>query len=289
MTRRPRLVATDLDGTLLGADGRVSDRTRAVLVALEEEHDVPVVFVTGRPVRWMDDLWVDVGGHGLAICSNGGIVFDVAAREVRDAFPITPATLLDVAERVRAALPGTMFALETLTGFAHEPVWTPRPGGGRPHRGPAPVVATLAELVADDAPACVKLLARHDEADPETYWRALDDVVGDLATVTWSSTGALVEISARGVTKATTLATLCAELGVEAEDVVAFGDMPNDVPMLSWVGRSWAMADAHPDVVAAADAVAGRHDEDGVAATLAALFGLAGWAGAADPSPGGPR
>ncbi|WP_447643966.1 HAD family hydrolase [Nocardioides zeae] len=141
MTRRPRLVATDLDGTLLGADGRVSDRTRSVLVALEEEHDVPVVFVTGRPVRWMDDLWVDVGGHGLAICSNGGIVFDVAAREVREAFPITPATLLDVAERVRAALPGTMFALETLTGFAHEPAWTPRPGGGRPHRGPEPVVA----------------------------------------------------------------------------------------------------------------------------------------------------
>ncbi|GAB3077315.1 HAD-IIB family hydrolase [Nocardioides zeae] len=289
MTSRPRLVATDLDGTLLGADGRVSDRTRAVLVALEEEHDVPVVFVTGRPVRWMDELWTDVGGHGLAICSNGGIIFDVANREVRDAFPLTPPVLLDVAARVRSAVPGSMFALETLTGFAHEPDWLPRPGGGRPHRGPEPVVAPLDALVADDAPACVKLLARHDEADPEDYWRTLDTVVGDLATVTWSSTGALVEISARGVTKATTLATLCAELGVDAADVVAFGDMPNDVPMLSWVGRSWAMADAHPDVVAAADAVAGRHDEDGVAATLAALFGLAGWAGAADQSPGGPR
>ncbi|UUZ60984.1 HAD family hydrolase [Nocardioides sp. B-3] len=79
---KPRLVATDLDGTLLHSDGTVTERTRVVLTALDAL-GVPVVFTTGRPIRWMESLWADVGGHGLAICSNGGIVYDVAQREVR--------------------------------------------------------------------------------------------------------------------------------------------------------------------------------------------------------------
>ncbi len=79
----PRLVATDLDGTLLHSDGTVTARTRAVLDELDGL-GVPVVFTTGRPIRWMEELWADVGGHGLAICSNGGIVYDVAERRVRD-------------------------------------------------------------------------------------------------------------------------------------------------------------------------------------------------------------
>ncbi|MGZ6753442.1 MAG: HAD family hydrolase, partial [Nocardioides sp.] len=79
---------------------------------------------------------------------------------------------------------------------------------------------------------------------------------------------------AAGVTKASTLALLCADLGVTADDVVAFGDMPNDLPMLAWAGTSYAMADAHPTVTAAADHVAPGHDEDGVARVLAGVFDL---------------
>ena len=74
MPERPRLVATDLDGTLLHSDGTVTARTRSVLAELDDL-GIPVVFTTGRPIRWMVDLWESVGGHGLAICSNGGIVW----------------------------------------------------------------------------------------------------------------------------------------------------------------------------------------------------------------------
>jgi len=74
--------------------------------------------------------------------------------------------------------------------------------------------------------------------------------------------------------KASTLALLCDELGVEPEDVAAFGDMPNDLPMLAWAGTSFAMADAHPTVLDLADHVAPGHDEDGVAVVLEKLFGL---------------
>ena len=92
--------------------------------------------------------------------------------------------------------------------------------------------------------------------------------------ITWSSTSSLLEISAAGVTKATTLAVLAEQLGIDPADVVAFGDMPNDIDMLTWAGTAYAMADAHPTVRAAADRVAPSNDEDGVASVLSDIFGL---------------
>lgn len=278
----PRLVATDLDGTLLDAAGHVTEPTRSVLAELDRR-GVPVVFVTGRPIRWMEDLWVDVGGHGLAICSNGGIVYDVAARAIRSSRVIDGPVLLEVADRLRDRLPGTVFAVETTDGFAREPEYLPRQAASDLlHQI---TVAPLTELATDEHP-CVKLLARHDEHVPEDYWRAVDEAVGDLVTVTWSSSSALVEMSAHGVTKASTLERLCAELDVAAADVVAFGDMPNDIPLLAWAGASYAMAGAHAEVTAVAQHVAGHHHEDGVAAVLVELFGLDGLAGWARPTAG---
>ena len=112
------------------------------------------------------------------------------------------------------------------------------------------------------------------ELDPEEFWRQVAAAVGDLVTTTWSSTFALVEISAAGVTKATTLARVAAEIGIGAADVVAFGDMPNDLPMLEWAGTSYAMANAHESVRDLAAHLAPANDEDGVATVLADLFGL---------------
>jgi len=237
-----RLVATDLDGTLLHTDGTVTARTREVLTAVEAL-GVTVVFVTGRPIRWMEDLWEHVGGHGLAICSNGGIVYDVHARAVRTARPIPVEVGLQTAAILRDAVPGTTFALERTHGFAKEPDFMPR-------------IPPPADL------------------DPEKFWAEVESHVGHLVTTTWSSTGALVEISAAGVSKASTLELLCLERGVDASEVVAFGDMPNDLPMLAWVGTSYAMANAHPTVQELADHVAPSNEEDGVAAVLAEIFDL---------------
>jgi len=261
----PRLVATDLDGTLLDGEGRVSPRTRAVLDELDRR-GVPVVFVTGRPIRWMESLWEAVGGHGLAICSNGGIVYDVASHSVKRARTIDPDTALRVAGVLRKAIPGTTFALETTTGFAREERF-----GGR-HREPLGIPIGPLDRILDQT--VVKLLALHDEIAPETYWRRVEELVHDLVTTTWSSTFSLVEMSAKGVTKASTLEDLAADMGVAAVDVIAFGDMPNDIPMLHWAGASYAMADAHPAARAAARHQAPPHDEDGVAQVLEQVFGL---------------
>ncbi|MET1060406.1 MAG: HAD family hydrolase [Nocardioides sp.] len=261
----PRLVATDLDGTLVHADGSVTDRTRAVLAALEER-GVPVVFVTARPLRWMDALWPMVGGHGLAIVSNGAIVVDVAARSVRELRGIGREDGLALAEAIYWAVPGASIAIETLTGIRVDPTYHDSehpPPPGTP-------VGTVDEIWTDPA---AKVLVRHPEMEPVRFRAAVIDAVGSLAVPTWTLDG-LMEISAPGVTKGSALIELAAELGVDAADVIAFGDMPNDLPMLTWAGTSYAMANGHPEVRAAADHEAPHHDEDGVAVVLERVFGL---------------
>jgi hydroxymethylpyrimidine pyrophosphatase-like HAD family hydrolase len=81
-----------------------------------------------------------------------------------------------------------------------------------------------------------------------------------------------MEISASGVSKAVALSRLADELGVPADEVVAFGDMPNDVPMLGWAGHAVAVANAHPDVLAAADEITASNDDDGVAQVIERLL-----------------
>jgi hydroxymethylpyrimidine pyrophosphatase-like HAD family hydrolase len=213
----------------------------------------------------MHDLWEHVGDHGLAICSNGAVVYDVARHVVRTARPIPVDVGREVIRLLAEAVPGTTFAAERTTGFAKEDAFMER------YALPEDVeVAPVGGLVDE---ATVKLLARHEELDPEQFWHEAEKSVGHLVTTTWSSVGALLEISARGVTKATTLALLCQDLGIGPEEVVAFGDMPNDLQMLEWAGTSYAMSNAHPSVLARAQHTAPGNDEDGVAVTLQRLLG----------------
>jgi Cof subfamily protein (haloacid dehalogenase superfamily) len=261
---RPRLVATDLDGTLLRSDGTVSPRTREVLAALDES-GVPVVFVTGRPLRWMEELWGSVGAHGLAIVANGAVVYDVTERQVREVAGIAREAGLRLAEAITTQLPGTVFAIETVDGL--------RLGEGFQGRRtfPEETPRGLLEDVWDQE--AVKVLVRHPSVPFEELREAVTTAVGDLATPSWSMEG-LVEVSAAGVTKAATLQRVSAELGVTAAEVVAFGDMPNDLAMLTWAGTSYAMGNAHPSVLDVADHVAPTNDDDGVAGVLTALFEL---------------
>jgi HAD superfamily hydrolase (TIGR01484 family) len=265
-----RLVATDLDGTLVHSDGSVTARTRAALVAAEEA-GLQVVFVTGRPLRWAEEVFEHVGGLGLAVLSNGALVWDVAAARTHLLRPIEPETGIEVARRIRAVVPDSHFAVETLDGIALEPGFLERyavPEGAV--RGP------IEEIFAGPA---VKLLARHETLGWEEFWARADEAVSDLVEITWSSTTTLLEMSAAGVTKATTLEVLCAEQGIAAAEVLALGDMPNDVPMLTWAGTSYAMANAHPAARAAAQHVAPANDDDGVAQVIESLLDsrLQGW------------
>ncbi len=260
------LIATDLDGTLVpnGAPG-VSARSAAVL-ARADRAGVAVVFVTARPLRWMEHLWPHVGGHGRAIVSNGAVVYDVPSRSVVRLEGIEPGAGLDIVASIRATAPAATFAIECLDGIRVEPDYD------SPHELLEDTPRGGLEQVWDTT--ALKLLVRNDRGhttEPEIFHRQVSDAVGDAAVCTWSMSG-LVEISAPGVTKSSALRWLAAELGVDREDVIAFGDMPNDVPMLRWAATSYAVEGAHPEVVAAADHRAPSCEEDGVAVIIEALL-----------------
>ncbi|MBP2706315.1 HAD family phosphatase [Microbispora sp. RL4-1S] len=261
----PRLVATDLDGTALRADGTISPRTAAAFARVEEAGGT-LVFVTGRPPRWMHTVAGAVRHRGLAICANGALVYDLHSEEIVEAHLIAPDVLRECVGRLRDGVPGLRFAVEYEGGFAHETEFTP---GGWDSRRPTGRETPTAALIARP---CAKLLAQHPYMDPDDLQLLVHGLVGQLVTPTHSSRRALIEMSAHGVTKASALAVLAEERGIEPAEVIAFGDMPNDLPMLSWAGVSYAVANAHADVLAAVDHVTAANDDDGVARVLETLF-----------------
>ncbi|WP_425955067.1 HAD family hydrolase [Xylanimonas sp. McL0601] len=281
----PRLVATDLDGTLLRADGTVSERTRRTLAAVEEA-GVEVVFVTARPPRWLGHLADVVGGHGRVVCLGGAAVWDLATGQALDVcgFPDDDARAL-VAD-LRAAVPGVSIALERVDGPVFdvgfrtaeplEPAWVARPVEDTLRGGAAMPVGKILAVTADrpvprrrvgETAGPVNLPVAATAAQ-EQFFDNVRAAVGDRAHLAYSGAAGLAELLAPHVTKDSALARWCAREGIDAADVWAFGDMPNDLPMLRWAGRGLAVANAHPDVLAAADGVVGSNEDDGVARAL---------------------
>ncbi len=266
-----RMVACDLDGTIVGRDGRISQRTLDALTACERR-GIHVVFVTGRPPRWMDPIVEMTGHQGLALCGNGAIVLNLATGAVVSSRGLTGPTVLAVTERLRECIPGAAFALETLDGYRREVAYTPIHDAAR-----AAVTGTVEKLLADH-PTVVKVLCKqavehYGELNSDQLLIRARAVLGGLAEVVHSSPrDHMLEISAPGVTKATALAWLAGELGVEAPEVIAFGDMPNDIPMLTWAGTGYAMSGGHPDAIAAAPRQAPPCDQDGVAQVIETLL-----------------
>ncbi|WP_299530308.1 Cof-type HAD-IIB family hydrolase [uncultured Streptomyces sp.] len=261
-----RLIATDLDGTLLRDDKTLSERTVAALAAAEAA-GLPVLFVTGRPARWMDAVLGHLPSHATAICANGAVVADLSGTpKLLRVHPLERADALEVVHRLRAAAPGTSFAVEMSTGIHYEPAYPPF------HLDPGATVAVAEKLLHEDEPGSgapvLKLLAHHSEQAPDAFLALARSVAGDRAAFTRSSPSALLEAARKGVSKASTLAEYCAELSVPASEVVAFGDMPNDVEMLRWAGTSFAMGNAHPDALAAASGATLTNEEDGVAVVV---------------------
>jgi hypothetical protein len=264
--KRPRLVATDLDGTLLRPDGAMSSRTSRVLAALPGV-GIEVLVVTARPPRWL--VPVAALGHGTVICLNGALVLDVATSRAVEVHPMDDDLVAGIVADLRHALPGSVFAAETPDGMRAEHGFE---GWQTEHL----VRASRLEEVLDGTTG--KLLARCGGVPDDALVAQVRRVVAGRAQVHDSGAAGLAEIAAVGVTKAATLARWAAARGIDAADVWAFGDMPNDLEMLTWAGRGVAVANAHQDVLAAADEVCGPNSEDGVAARLEPL--LAGrWRG----------
>lgn len=264
MREFPLLVATDLDGTIIRRDGTISDRTVAAF-ARAERAGARFVLVTGRPPRVMTQIAARFGHRGTAICANGAMRYDMRADTITAGRLIAPAELAAAARALRDAIPGIGIAVEYPDGRAADHAFEaimfemdrsiPRPGEEALFARPA-----------------AKLLGRHLGYTCDELLALARPALHGLVSVSHSNGKGLIEASAVGVSKATAVAELANGYGVAPESVIAFGDMPNDLPLMRWAGTSCAVANAHPDVLAAATHVIGSNDADGVAEYLERIY-----------------
>jgi Cof subfamily protein (haloacid dehalogenase superfamily) len=261
-----RLIATDLDGTLLGPAGTISRRT---IDALRAAHaaGVVVVFASGRPPFMVDPLVAEVGAavtHG--VLANGSVVCTLPDQTVLRAMRFELAMAVGVVEQLRRHDPRYGFAIATDVGFAHQPGFARRMP--TTDLGPCTDDVLAATTNASEA---LKLMVWHDGHDAHDLLDIVPGVVGNHVSVTHMGADC-VEVGPAGIDKAAGLQWLCEHLGITADEVIAFGDEFNDHEMLRWAGRGIAMANAHEATKALCDEVTESNADDGVARAIERLL-----------------
>ncbi len=285
MASKKRLLATDLDGTFLASDGRVTTANKAALHATRES-DLDVIFVTGRPARWLRGVADAAQHYNLIIGANGGFIADMQRMEVIQSTAADSTALELVVEKILHKYPDANFAIErsyvgmpiaSSTGLEYKEMnvselsefeFAVTPGYETRWRINQTIpIAPIDELITQTS--ITKLLIKPPSAEgwnSDTWLAEIQPLVGNLLQTTHASQDVvLAEVSAQGVTKATALEKVAANLGIDATKVVAVGDMPNDVPMLQWAGEAWAVANAHDEVLAVTNNRLPHHDDSPVA------------------------
>jgi Cof subfamily protein (haloacid dehalogenase superfamily) len=255
----PRLILVDLDGTLLGANGAISDRNTSVL-ARATAAGSRVVVATGRPARLLGPIRSSLG-TSIVLCYNGAIVLDLTSGEILEAHLLEGGLFRDAILSLRAD------GLEFVVGVEGMPAEGLRTEPGF-RRGAEIPRAALDELTSS---GIVKGLIHAGPGQFGAVWDALERFA-DTLTVTRSGVDGLIEVSAVGVTKGGVIDALARAWRIAPSEAIAFGDMPNDLEMLRWAGWSVAMGNAEPEVKLAASEVAEHHDSDAVARVLERWF-----------------
>jgi Cof subfamily protein (haloacid dehalogenase superfamily) len=270
-----KLVATDLDGTLLGPEARVTRRTAATLQAVADA-GVEVIAITGRSHRSAAPLLSHIPAIRWVVCSNGASLYDQTIATLVDHVSLPEEELVAAIDTITGKFHDVGFAWETPAGLFHSRQWAENRRAVEGDHATANYTATHAVEVDDRVPSGVdvlKLLVIHDNLTGHDWFEALAPHV-PFGLFAATSGAPFVEITAGRANKGAALARMCRWLGVDRSATVAFGDNGNDVEMLRWAGRGYAMANAHPAARAAAVAVAPRHDHDGVARVLEDLLRL---------------
>lgn len=259
-----RVVASDLDGTLLGADHQLSARTIDVLREVRAT-GVKVVAATGRAPT---SAWPLLRAHGVVdalVCSNGSIVFDIESEAVAHRFPIEPNHLQRLFVDLDAAVPGLSFCWELADRCGWDPDFDdiaqqhadllmyeagPRPGPGA---------------------EATKVMIRHREVHRQDLADLIAPHLSDPLSIGCSGVE-FAEATGAGVDKSRALRHVIEHWGFNAGHVVAFGDNHNDIAMLRWAGTGVAVGNAVDAAHQAADETIGDHADHSVAEHLAATL-----------------
>ncbi|MFF2409956.1 HAD family hydrolase [Streptomyces sp. NPDC058092] len=261
------MAATDLDGTLLRSDHTFSQRTLTAL-GRAKQAAVRHVLVTGRPAAGCAPFFDQLGYSGPAVCGQGAQIYDASAGRLLSSASLSTDLARSVVERISAEV-GPLALAVALSGLNGQFVVTPEFGASREMR---PYTLVPRRRIWDEP--IDKVFLRHATLTDGDLAAVAARSAGDAVSVTHSGPD-MVEILPLGIRKSVGLARVAQHYAVRSEDVIAFGDMPNDIPILNWAGYGVAMANCHPELKAVADEVAPSHDEDGVAAVLERFLALA--------------
>ncbi|MEU8913450.1 HAD family hydrolase [Streptomyces libani] len=260
-----KLIATDLDGTLLRSDETVSERTRQALAAATAAGAAHIV-VTGRAVPWTRHILDALDYRGLAVCGQGGQVYHAGEHRLLTSVTLDRQLAGLALSKIEAEV-GPLYLAASRDGLEGEVLVGP---GYRVQEGPLP------NVLMDDpgelwAAPINKVYIQHPALDDDALAQVARQVAGDLVGVTVAGEG-IVELLPLGLSKATGLSLAARRLGLTAKETLAFGDMPNDIPMFAWAAHGVAMANAHDELKAVADEFTASNEDDGVAVVLERLY-----------------
>ncbi|MDA8209206.1 MAG: HAD family hydrolase [Actinomycetota bacterium] len=254
-----RLVVTDLDGTLLDENGRVSQENMDA-VALLAEMGIPTIAATARSPRSVRKISATAGLGPLAICANGAVVYDLQDSSVLSHQLISAAVAAEVIRVVRRKVPGAILAGELLEDFYAEPGFFSRPIPGLN----VPEIRVLEDHI---GPGATKLIARRAGLTSERLRNILGAELAPLVDITVSGPD-WIEFAKHGVSKASGILEVCRIMEIETEHVVAVGDQRNDLTMLRLVGHPLTVANAHPELFGLAGEILPHHNHSGFAAIV---------------------
>ncbi|NLM18637.1 MAG: HAD family hydrolase [Clostridiaceae bacterium] len=269
----PQIIALDVDGTLVPHGGIIGEKTKKILKDAKDK-GIEVVLVTARPPRWLDPVMENLGFSTIAICANGAITVDTKDNSLLDIVIIIKEHAIKVVSELKKRVPDVVFAAESLEFLRAAPGYEDLPEGVKQAEGLVPLdrystiknVSTVEEMLAEDV---YKIVAETFEMDVETFYEIAQNSVGDILSVTRSVKGrSYIEFGPLNLSKAEKLAEFSRKRNVKSNNVIAFGDMLNDMDMIQWAGIGVAMANGHEDVKKIADIIAPSADNDGIAYIL---------------------
>jgi 5-amino-6-(5-phospho-D-ribitylamino)uracil phosphatase len=258
---RPRLVALDIDGTVVDHDGALPEAVRKA-VGRVLDADVPVVLATGRSWHGTQPVFDELGlPPGPSVASNGAVVVSYPPQEIRKAVTFDPR---EVIKKVVQFAPGTLIAVEEI-------------GRGYRLNGHFPGGDLTGEMIIESieqlsARPVTRIILRDPDRSDEDF-TSLARHLGLHGVTYFVGWSAWLDIAPLGVNKASGLQDVADDLGVDPTDVLAFGDGRNDIEMLRWAGRGVAIGDAPEDVQQAADVVTDTFVDGGPVAELFHWFG----------------
>lgn len=268
MDHKIKLIGFDLDGTLLTSDKRLSDRTKKVMSQAIEQ-GVVMVPATGRPLSGVPQELLEFPGIRYVVTANGARVLDILEKKTMAEELLSRekcGQILEIFEKYdtfrEIYYDGIGYAdrekLEQIEKYQEDPAMQKYIRETR-----RPVECTREKFETNDQ-GMDKIQALFDKNQEKELAR--EEILQTVTDV--EVTGALsnnIEVNAKGIHKGNALLQLGELLGIEREEIMAFGDGKNDLKMLETVGVGVAMANSVPEVLEAADLVTESNDRDGVA------------------------